>query len=261
MARAAGRAVDRSTETTSRRARSANSSVTSWRSMSLRIVNGPRTIDTATSRSRSRRDLAAELRQLEDRAGGTTPLLVLALEQRPQLGVAIACRDQHREQLGELAVRGRVPLLVEQDREVLEEVAGVGRGDGLEAAAGGLHDHGLLRAEVAVQRGLGHAGAGGHVVERDRLDAAVEHEVDRGGQRGLTGLFAAGSSHGLDRSGTRSQLRCDRFHTDSTADSWGSPLRSFRIATVAKLPPPWSSRCPQPPPHHPSSWKSRRSTP
>ncbi len=66
-----------------------------------------------------------------------------------------------------------------------------------------------LRAEVAVERGLGHAGAVGDLLEGHALDAVGEHEVDGGGQRRRP-LPRSGPSHtGESRSATLLDSGCD----------------------------------------------------
>ena len=72
-------------------------------------------------------------------------------------------------------------------------VSGVGCSTTQPLAA--AEDQALPAAEVAVERGLGDARAGRHLLERDALDAGREQQLDGGVERGAVRVLTSGSGH------------------------------------------------------------------
>lgn len=85
--------------------------------------------------------------------------------------------------------------VAEEGAEVSGQTAGVRRGVHDDTATGGGGDQAVAVAEVAVEGGLGHSGAGSHLLERDALDAGSEQELDGCVECRLVRLFAPGSCH------------------------------------------------------------------
>ncbi len=97
-----------------------NSSVTSWRSIIFRIVNGPRHHRGGHLEVEVARDLSASCASWSTVRVGRRRLVVLASEEAAELGVTVTGGDEHGEQLGELTLGGALAGLREQLREVLE---------------------------------------------------------------------------------------------------------------------------------------------
>ena len=123
-------------------------------------------------------DLAAQLGQLQHGEQGPPLLRVHPVDDRLQLLVLLAGGQKGTQDVREAARLLEGTPLVEDLAEVLFEIAVVGRGLLGVAGHGRGDDHRRLRAEVPVEGGLRHTGAGRHLFEGHAGHAVLEHDVD-----------------------------------------------------------------------------------
>ena len=140
-------------------------------------------------------ELTAGLGELQHRAHRTLLLLdegqVQPLELRV-LGRGVEQGDEHLAHLGHGADGDELGEAADQ---VGAQVARVRGGHGGLARLEGVDGEGQAAGPVAVDGGLGHAGADRHLVDREALEAALRYDSGRRLQGPAVGLYASRPRH------------------------------------------------------------------